>query len=255
MSAPHETTDRWDRHWSEYEKSATLNPAQAYRRRLVFDALEIERARGPVRVLEIGCGQGDFSRELKERYPELELLGVDLSDVGVEMARTKVPTGVFHKVDLTTSVALPDRYRRWATHAVCSEVLEHTDDPSVVLQNVRALLAPGARLVVTVPAGPMSAFDRHIGHRGHFTFDRLRRLLGGAGFELASVHGAGFPFFNLYRLLVVARGRKLIVDASSERELPASARAAMRAFSWLFRFNVEKGRLGWQMVAVAVEPT
>jgi SAM-dependent methyltransferase len=254
MSAPHETTDPWDRHWSEYEKSATLNPAQVYRRRLVFDALELTRATGPVRLLDIGCGQGDFSRELKERHPDLELLGVDLSEVGVEIARAKVPNGVFHQVDLAKSVTLPDRYRRWATHAVCSELLEHIDDPTLVLQNVRTLLAPGARLVVTVPAGPVSAFDRHIGHRSHFTFDRLARLLGDAGFELASVHGAGFPFFNLYRLLVIARGRKLIVDASSDHELPASARAAMRAFSWLFRFNASTGRLGWQMVAVAVEP-
>ncbi len=30
-------------------------------------------------------------------------------------------------------------------------------------------LAPGCRLVVTVPGGPRSAFDRHIGHRRHFS--------------------------------------------------------------------------------------
>jgi hypothetical protein len=100
----------------------------------------------------------------------------------------------------------------------------------------------------------MSAFDRHIGHVQHYTPGALTRVLTDAGFGIESVHGAGFPFFNLYRLLVIARGKKLISDASVENVLPASARAAMSAFSWLFRFNRGKGKLGWQLVAVAVEP-
>jgi hypothetical protein len=100
----------------------------------------------------------------------------------------------------------------------------------------------------------MSAFDRHIGHKRHFTAATLTRLLVDAGFAVESVRGAGFPFFNLYRLLVILRGKRLVADASSENALPASARAAMSAFSWLFRFNGARGRLGWQLVAVAIEP-
>ena len=60
----------------------------------------------------------------------------------------------------------------------------------------------------------MSAFDKHIGHRRHFTPERLRQLLLDAGLQVESLNGAGFsPFFNLYRLTVVARGKKLIDDA------------------------------------------
>jgi hypothetical protein len=98
----------------------------------------------------------------------------------------------------------------------------------------------------------MSAFDRHIGHRRHFTPDRLRQLLEDAGLEVAALYGAGFPFFNLYRLTVVARGRRLIDDASGE--LPLSARAAIWAFTQLFRLNAVETLRGWQLVAVASEP-
>ena len=254
MSAPHETTGVWDRHWDAYEKSAAMNPAQAYRRKLIARALELEQTRDAVRFLEIGCGTGELSREIEERHPYVELLGIDASDVSVELARKKAPRSTFFRQDLAEPMALPERYGRWATHAVCSEVLEHLADPLNALKNVRACLAPGARLVITVPSGPMSAFDRHIGHVQHFSPGALTRLLTDAGFGIESVHGAGFPFFNLYRLLVVARGKKLISDASVENELPASARAAMSAFSWLFRFNRANGKLGWQLVAVAVEP-
>jgi SAM-dependent methyltransferase len=247
-------TDDWNQHWSAYAATAALNPAQAYRRMLIFNGLDLGNAPRPCRLLEIGSGQGDLSREIKERYPELELCGIDLSQTGVEIARSKVPDGEFFQQDLTRPMALPERYSRWATHAVCSEVLEHLDDPRRALENVRVCLAPGAHLVITVPAGPMSAFDRHIGHRAHFTPARLERLIRDAGFEVASIDGAGFPFFNLYRLTVVARGKKLITDATSSSELPFAARAAIRAFSQLFRLNRAEGSRGWQLVAVAREP-
>ena len=254
MNAPtnRPNTDDWDRHWSEHAAMNALNPAQAYRRTLIFNALDLRHAAAPVRVLEIGSGQGEMSSEIARLHPTAELLGVDLSHTGIAIAQSKVPNGHFFQQDLRLPLALPERFRGWATHAVCSEVLEHLDDPALCLRNARACLAPGATLVITVPAGPISAFDRHIGHREHFTQARLERVLLDAGLEVDQVHGSGFPFFNLYRLTVVARGRRLINDAGGE--LPAAARAAMWAFSRLFRFNQVGGSHGWQLLAVAREP-
>ena len=77
--------------------------------------------------------------------------------------------------DLLRDPAPDAEWAGWATHAVCSEVLEHVDEPVVLLRNARSWLAPGCRLVVTVPGGPMSAFDRHIGHRRHFSPGGSRR--------------------------------------------------------------------------------
>jgi len=252
MNAPTNSVDDWDRHWSQHDRSNALNPAQAYRRALIFRALALSNARAPVRVLEIGSGQGELSLEIAARYPEASLVGLDLSHTGIALAQSKVPSGVFFQRDLTQSAEVPERYRKWATHAVCSEVLEHIDDPVRALQNAREYLAPGARLVITVPGGPMSAFDRHIGHHAHFDRPRLERLLTDAGLEVEAIDGAGFPFFNLYRLTVIARGKRLITDA--EGELKGAARAAILAFSQLFRLNSPKGRLGWQLVAIAREP-
>jgi SAM-dependent methyltransferase len=247
------SADDWDGHWNAYAISTVLNPAQAYRRTLILRALDLAHGPWPVRVLEVGCGQGDMSRAIMNRHPDVELVGLDISETGVAIAQANVPAATFFQQDLMLPMALPARYHAWATHAVCSEVLEHLDDPLTALRHARTCLAPGARLVVTVPAGPMSAFDRHIGHRGHFTHERLRALLTESGLQVASIHGAGFPFFNLYRMVVMARGRRLIQDASSG-DMPVTARAAMQAFSWLFRLNAARTLRGWQLVAVAVEP-
>jgi SAM-dependent methyltransferase len=251
------STDDWESHWTTYHESNNANPAQAYRRKLVWDALALGAAAGPVRLLEIGSGPGDLARDVLAARPDAEVVGMDLAAAAVALASRKVPGAAFFQQDLTRPMALPDRYRGWATHVVCSEVLEHLDDPAAALRNVRPLLAPGCKVVITVPAGPMSAFDRHIGHRGHFTDARLRQVLADAGLEVADLRGAGFPFFNAYRLVVVARGEALIKDAAGGdgRPLPLAARAVIQLFSWLFHMNRHDGLRGWQLVAVAVEPS
>ncbi len=249
-------TDDWDSHWSEYNEANARNPASSYRTRLISELLALATAPGTVRLLDLGCGQGELASRALRARPNAEILGLDLSSTGVAIAQRKVPQGRFFQQDFTQPMTLDRSYDGWATHAVCSEVLEHLDDPTGTLRNVRRLLAPGCRLVITVPGGPMSAFDKHIGHRAHFTCARLEQTLRDAGLHPVDVSGAGFPFFNLYRLAVLARGRKLIEEAGggTESALPATGRAMLRVFETLFKFNASKTRLGWQLVAVATQP-
>ena len=246
--------DDWDRHWDDYAEAAEQNPAQRYRRKLVFDLLGLDTE--PARVLDIGSGQGDFAADVLERNPDTELLGIEVSPAGIEIAQRKAPSANFIVRDLTTPEPPPDDRRDWATHAVCSEVLEHVDDPRALIANAAPYMAPGCRLVVTVPGGPMSAFDHHIGHRRHFSATDLCNLLRDAGFEVEMSGGAGLPFFNLYRLVVILRGGKLVDDVTagggSESRL---ANAVMAAFRALFKLNLPFMRGGWQTVALARRPS
>jgi SAM-dependent methyltransferase len=244
-------TDDWNRHWDSYAESAALNPAQEYRRRLILSALSAE---GPARrVLDIGAGTGDLAHSIRQTLPQAEIVGLDVSAAGLEIARQKVPGAVFLERDLMQPETAPQDFRAWATHAVCSEVLEHVDDPEKLLTNAIPYLAPGCLLVVTVPGGPISAFDRHIGHRRHYRPAELRQLLERAGFDVEHTTGAGFPFFNLYRLVVFLRGRRLITDATAGN-VSAPVRLVMRLFGITFGLSVDSSRWGWQTVARARLP-
>jgi SAM-dependent methyltransferase len=244
--------DDWEEHWRRYDEAARRNPAQQMRHRLVLRLLRRHMA-GDVRLLDIGSGQGDLLARIHTAFPGATLAGVELSERGVAVSRRKVPTANFLVADLFNPPTALAEYRHWASVAVCSEVLEHVDSPADFLRAARTLLADHATLIITVPGGPMSAFDRHIGHRQHFTRASIRHVLEQAGFVVDRVCRAGFPFFNLYRLVVIARGERLSsdVDATHTGVSTTLASVVMTAFRGLLHLTLLDAPFGWQVLAIA----
>jgi trans-aconitate methyltransferase len=249
--------DNWDAHWDHYAESAAENPAQQMRREIIARLLYADVGKGAMRVFDFGSGQGDLILNLQTLLPTARFVGAELSESGVAISRRKVPEATFLAADLFHPPPALDEFVGWATHAVCAEVLEHIDDPVEFLKRSRTYLAPNARLIVTVPGGPMSAFDRHIGHRRHFDREKIRSILEQAGYSVERTYSAGFPFFNLYRLLVIARGKRLARDVESTPGGASSslARFVMKLFRLLFHANLLDSPFGWQVIATARKPS
>lgn len=129
--------------------------------------------------------------KIKRKNARTEVLGLELSERGVEISKCKVPLATFIAVDLFSPLAELTKYEKWATHATCSEVLEHVDDPVAFLNQAKQYLADSATLIVTVPGGKISAFDRHIGHRRHFARQAIHAVLGWAIGSVKSLKGYG----------------------------------------------------------------
>ena len=249
--------DDWDEHWDRFGPAARGNPAISYRQRLILSAMRGCSARA--RIVDIGSGQGDLAVLLARTFPEAEIRGLEYSAAGVERSRqaaagAQVSTRVsFSQRDLLRPQDLEDSERGWATVAICSEVLEHVDSPEVLMTNATNYLAPECRVIVTVPGGPRTAFDKHIGHRTHFTELSLRELLGQSGFEVLEVQRAGFPFFDLYKLVVLLRGKALMAELDEGGQAPPSrlTGAVLQLFDAAFHWNLASSPFGWQLVAVA----
>jgi len=133
-------------------------------------------------------------------------------------------------------------------------VLEHVDRPDVLLRNGATTVAPGGRVLITVPGGPRTAFDRHIGHRRHYDRRALTEVIVAAGLEPELVAGSGLPFFNLYKLVVLARGERLIADVAASQPPSRLASAVMHVFRTVLRPGLCSSRHGWQLRAVARRP-
>jgi ubiquinone biosynthesis O-methyltransferase len=108
------------------------------------------------RILDVGCGNGVISRHLgKLGYT---VLGIDVSEKTIETARslTTLPNVNFQTKSAEQLVASGEKYDA----VICSEVLEHLNDPGSLLDVLYQTLADNGKLIVTVPngKGPRESF-------------------------------------------------------------------------------------------------
>jgi len=247
--------DDWESLWSKYAEAASKNPAQIFRHNLILD--EIRRIGGSfetLKIMDVGCGQGDLLHKISIAFPKAELAGLELSEVGAATSLKKTPKAAIFKEDILNPSNIASQYKKWANIICCSEVLEHVDDPTFFLDQVTLYICDDGFLIITVPGGPMSSFDKYIGHRRHFNKASLVELLSATkNFSPNKVYRSGFPFFNLYRLVVILRGSKLQNDVQEEYGGVSNyiALFVMRIFRFLFKANLRNSLFGWQMVIVA----
>jgi len=161
----------------------------------------VERLRSGQRVLNIGIGGGFF--ELLALRRNMDVYSLDPSEAAVRRVRDSFGMGDRAVIGRAEAAPFESRY---FDAIVMSEVLEHLDDDALAgaLAEVRRLLAPGGRLLVTVPhdenladgAVVCPCCGEHFHRWGHVRrFDRpmLRETLNRHGFVVRSLSLQAFP--------------------------------------------------------------
>ena len=139
----------------------------------------VRRFRPPGLLLDIGGGNGYVARGLQHA-------GIDcvLVEPGLDGALAAHARGV----EPVVCARLEDTGFPADTFAAAGlfDVLEHIEDVSSALNRIRALLVPGGRLFVTVPAFQtlFSADDVAAGHYRRYSPSRLADVLRRAGFRM-----------------------------------------------------------------------
>ena len=174
------------------------------------------------RVLEAGCGIGNFTELLLDRE---RLICVDNDPLYVEMLNWRL--GHLENVAaLQVDLADLAGYERLAPEGidtiVCLNVLEHIAPDEQVLRAYYDLLVPGGHAIVLVPAHPSlySPCDEALGHERRYTRIELHTKMQNAGFEVVSLeefNRLGVPGWWVNKKL----GRR---DLNPRQ---------MRAFEWL----------------------
>jgi ubiquinone/menaquinone biosynthesis C-methylase UbiE len=106
---------------------------------------------GPLRIVDVGCGTGEITRRLAARYPDAQVLGLDLIEANLARAR------LLDARDAAPKAAARTRYRPGdAFHLpleagsvdllVCRHMSQAVPDFPSVLREFARVLAPGARL-------------------------------------------------------------------------------------------------------------
>jgi SAM-dependent methyltransferase len=161
----------------------------AWRAGLLSEALG--RLPAGARWLDLGCGAGRFLTLAPGA------IGVDVARAALERAAANAPGADVRRLE-DADGALPLGHGE-VDLVWCSETIEHVADALGLLQEVRRVLAPGGRLLLTTPAHPrwrrtaiaLARFEQHFDPLGQhvrfFTAGSLRRTLTAAGLEAHAV--------------------------------------------------------------------
>ena len=208
--------------------------------------LQLFVAAGPgSRVLNVGAGQGSFSRLLEARG--FTVTSAEASAKAVEVLR-RCTAG---KVVEADAAALPFADGTFDA-VVLGEVLEHLDDDVAALREARRVLRAGGVIAASVPRNPawFSSSDRWAGHVRRYTREALLEAFREADLTVEHCVGWGFPVSALYHRTVYERhlDRRGAATATA-RQRPALA--VLRAFLQLDRLFVgrERGALGYLILA------
>ena len=122
------------------------------------EALAVLRGAEPRRVLEVGCGTGEFAARLVAALPDTEVLAVDLSERMVDLTARR---GVAAQVADLHRLPFPAGH---VDAAAALWMLHHLDDVPAGIAALRRVLAPGGVLVaVTHGAEHVAALRREAG--------------------------------------------------------------------------------------------
>jgi 2-polyprenyl-3-methyl-5-hydroxy-6-metoxy-1,4-benzoquinol methylase len=158
------------------------------------------RLGAPLRVLDVGCGEGRITAELMQAG--FDVVGVDLAEEPLRRAREQHPGLDVRRVGVDGDWPLKDASfdAVWA-----GETIEHVADTAGWLSELRRVLRSGGSLLLSTPAHgrlkllglALSArrldehFEPRSDHLRFYTRRTLVRLLEDFGFEQIDVRGAG----------------------------------------------------------------
>jgi ubiquinone/menaquinone biosynthesis C-methylase UbiE len=163
------------------------------------------------RVLDLGCGDGPLTGVLGEvAGTDGSVVGVDVAEAALRRARARHPQLTFALAPIDGALPFDDGSFDvvWS-----SEVIEHVADTARWLSEVRRVLVPRGRLLLTTPShgrlrlaiGGIERYSEPLGDHLHLYSARsLRELLTDFGFAVTELRGAAGP--PLLRRLLLACG-------------------------------------------------
>jgi methionine biosynthesis protein MetW len=182
------------------------------------------------KVLDIGCGDGQISKIIKENN---EVFGIEISDI----ARQKAKDNGINVLDLDLNLNWSDGLEESFDVVVAGEIIEHIFDTDKFLQNIHKVLKEDGYLVLSTPniaslgrrlfllfginpAIETTARSYDAGHIRYFTFNSLKKMLKENNFKVISFTSDCINFDrnglikNIFLVNIFPKtGRSLIIKA------------------------------------------
>ncbi len=177
------------------------------------------------RVIELGCGVGNFTEKLLDREA---VIALDKDPRCIEQLKQRYPGRPNLRAFTCDADALDEHREELAAFAadscVCLNVLEHIGDDAKALRGMASVLKPGGVIVLLVPAFPalFGPIDRNLGHYRRYTRASIRQLAAQAALSVKKAHYVNWlGFFGWW-----INAHVLKRDAQSAQQIAAFDRLA-----------------------------
>ena len=146
----------------------------------------------PKKVLDVGCASGWFLSNIAAKFPRASYYGIDIYDKGIAYAKLLYPNIQFKVAD---AHAIPFPNETFDL-IICTEVLEHVDDPKGALLEMRRVLTKNGKVIIELDSGTVlfsivwylwrKAYGRvwNDSHLHSFTARKLEQVTTSSGFTI-----------------------------------------------------------------------
>lgn len=178
---------------------------EIHRHRVTLElvAQALAGATATARILDVGCGEGAITADLRRALPSAEISALDASLSAIEKAVDLCPGTDFVVADAYEPPYQPEYF----DVVVCNNIWEHMPDPLRLLAGVARVLKPDGCLVISTPnrfrlanilrllVGRSVAFasPRHV---TEYTVGQAKEQLRFGGFELTRFYGRPVLLFG-----------------------------------------------------------
>ncbi|MBI1934770.1 class I SAM-dependent methyltransferase, partial [Candidatus Peregrinibacteria bacterium] len=165
------------------------------KQRLIASLIKHYKPKKPLRIIDVGCGNGSLLRQLERAFPTAVLAGIDGYAQALSHCRKRSTHATLIQEDILHLERLPASEP--FDVAILADVLEHCDEPERVLRGVRSILAKDGIVIATVPASMLLWSDRDVflGHRKRYNRSEFEALFRESGLQVLR---SNYAFFYLY---------------------------------------------------------
>jgi 2-polyprenyl-3-methyl-5-hydroxy-6-metoxy-1,4-benzoquinol methylase len=240
-----QTADSYDEQWNRLHDFIQFNPGARHRRRLLEETLKQTNLTQPT-VIDAGCGLGFNVSAIISALPDSNITGIDFSATAIEGAARRFPNHHWKVVNLNTPSELFS-----ADVVVCTEVIEHVDDPLLLLQNLNLIVRRGGFLVLTTQSGKIHQTEKMVGHLQHFKINQLEESLCRMGYQIRSSTTWGWPGYVIIKYVGNINARRTMDALGSGRYGFIARTINYVAFIFSGIFSRENSSRGSQIVLLA----
>lgn len=184
-----------------------LSPVHFRSTRLAYTLEALKDVKG--KVLDVGCGVGDFCEAINFYRPDLEVYGIDISKKAIEVAKTRVKNANF-KVSDAQELPFKDSF---FDAVLCFDLIEHVRFPQKALKEACRVLKPGGIFHAHIPVEDnifslegiltklgWKAKEIYGGHAHHFTKLQVKKMFEENKFRILKTRWGDHFFLQLLEI-------------------------------------------------------